>query len=251
MRRLAFMALLIGGGIVANFNSGAGGAVDPTIDPLTGLPYPPPPSATFDPGIDSSVYNRSPYGTTSPFFTGPVSPDEIAAAGAGAPSGGSGTTAALTPDSSGAAPLPPPPIDSGGGGGTIATGPGPTPLQPPPPVDPTPIGVGPTPPPPPPITPPPPLPIGPVGPARLTSRGGQGYSGGSVGPHAPSALSNFRPTAPLWSRGLMRSPFADFAARNGQQPFAQGFGNDVAPLSPEEELRRRQMQQSQLPPWVA
>lgn len=115
-----------------------------------------------------------------------------------------------------------------------------------------------------PLPPPPPslpqegLPVGPVGGSFSAGPGasafgraqGAGFSGGFSGPNQPGG-GGFRPQAPLWARGIQRSPFMQFLARSGNPDL---FGLRFQPEAPveDEELRRRQELEAsgQIPEWA-
>lgn len=70
---------------------------------------------------------------------------------------------------------------------------------------------------------------------------GRSVSAGGFGPSAPMGLSGRSPAFLSAFRGLMRSPFAEFA-RQGQQPLAPPAFGRFGPETPfdDEEMRRRQ-----------
>lgn len=247
------------------------------IDPLTGLPYgmiPPPPTNYLDPGAVSPIFSggtkvpgggyAAPTGNLDPitgtFTTTPqtagaqIVPDPIS--GAVAP-----TTAQPTTDWT---QTPPPPGFHWANGVLVqdAAGAAPEPPQPPPPPPPPPPPLPPEVPPvqpiadPTPFVPQPPepllpnegLPVGPVG-GGYSQAGGSQTGAGFAGPRGPQG-EGFRPSAPLWARGLQRSPFAKFMSNSAQgAALFGGFGMDAAPVDPEE-LRRRQEMAAQMPQWA-
>jgi hypothetical protein len=207
---------------VPDLDAGAGGT--PDIDPVTGLPWgvlpPPPPEPEYTLPIPGPNSTYNPY---------PIEQPTLAAPG--------------TPALPGVTPPPP--------GDQYQVLPPPPPMPPadlyiPPPnfqQPAAPIDSGPA------LPPPPPLPQTPTGPvAPSYGGGGQGMSQGGMGPQSPSATS-FRPQAPLWARGLSRSPFSQWQQRNAQSSlFAQPFQPEVLPEDLDEQ--RRQQMMGEVPPWA-
>jgi hypothetical protein len=73
----------------------------------------------------------------------------------------------------------------------------------------------------------------------------------SRGPSAPGALSGFRPQMPAWFRGLMRSPYAQFAGGMLGQLGLPRFQLPAIPFLEEDEWSRRRDEEGQGPPaWA-